>query len=287
MRVAIVGCGVMGRRHAATVAGDPHSRVVAAVDIVPERASAVVSEHGGVAAADVPREVDAVIVATPTATHAEVARPLLARGIPCLVEKPLAASSAMAQHLVGPRCFVGHIERFNPALVQAGTIAPRVVVGRRVAPPTGRSSDIDVVLDLMIHDLDLLIEWSGQAAWRVVDATGLGEGALDTASVQLRSEAGHFASLLASRVADKKERVLHCYEPGRYTRLDLVEGRCHQVYGTLKPPTTSIVHRDALAAQWAAFRAAVRGETRPWATSGEAGARAVQLAEHIQEAVRS
>ncbi|MEM6928797.1 MAG: Gfo/Idh/MocA family oxidoreductase [Myxococcota bacterium] len=287
--MALLGCGAMGQRHAATVDRDPEARLAVVVDIVEDRADALAHRFGAAVRTDVPAGIDAAIVATPTSTHVDVARPLLERGIPCLVEKPLASTVRAARDLDVERCFVGHIERFNPALVQAGALSPQVVVGRRVAPPTGRSSDVDVVLDLMIHDLDLLLHWGGAERWHVVDAKGVGvPGRVDTASVQLRSAGGRTASLLASRVASHRERVLHCYEPGRTTRLDLVAGTCVQTPEAPTGERTSAPRhepsRDALLAQWSAFRAAVAGDGVE-ATSSRAGLRAVQLAEDIREAV--
>ncbi len=269
----------MGRRHAATVARDPGARLAVTVDIVHDRAEALAREYGARAASEVPATVDVAIVATPTRTHAEVAAPLLARGVHCLVEKPLAPTVAAARDLAHERCFVGHVERFNPALVEAGPLSPQVVVGRRVAPPTGRGGDVDVVLDLMIHDLDLLLHWGGDEHWQVVDAKGIaGAGQVDTAAVQLRSDGGRTASLVASRVATSRERILQCYEPGRYTRLDLVHGTCHQLPPRAAAPPSAA--RDALGAQWAAFRSAL-------ATPSHAGLRAVQLAEAIREVLDS
>jgi len=276
LQVALVGCGAMGRRHAATVARDPGSRLAVAVDLVEDRAAAVARRYGAVASSTVPSQIDVAIVATPTDCHAQIAAPLLARGVACLVEKPLGPSVEVARGLADRRCFVGHVERFNPALIQAGPLSPRVVVGRRVAPPAGRSADIDVVLDLMIHDLDLLLLWGGDEAWSVVDAHGLA----DTATVRLRSSGGRTASLLASRVADVRERVLHCYSPGRFTQLDLVAGTCHHVPARRRHELNG---RDALGRQWAAFCRTVDGRGGPSAASSEAGLRAVQLAEQIRE----
>lgn len=288
LRVALVGCGHMGRRHAATIAADPHAQLAVAVDLRPERAAWVAEQFGARPDRIVPTEVDAVVVATPTACHAEVARPLLDRGVACLVEKPLAPTVAQARELADGRCFVGHIERFNPAIVAATDLAPQVVMGRRVAPPTGRSMDVDVVFDLMIHDLDLVLGWGGDERWQVLDATGLGRPLVDTATVRLRSSTGRTASLLASRVAEHRERVLHCYERGRYTRLDLARGVVEQWQGRQRTPRRiPETAEDALTAQWRAFRSAVSGAPNAVATSSEAGLRAVQLAENIQEALNA
>ena len=207
--VAVVGCGHMGARHAAVLARDPRCRLVSCVDILPERARELVSRFGGEASESVPSGVDAVIVATPTLTHEEVAAPLLERGLWCLVEKPLVPTPAAASRLLSPRLVVGHIERFNPAVRAAGVLRPRYLEARREAPPTGRSADIDVVLDLMIHDLDLLLHWCEPgASVEVVDAVGVGEP-VDTASVRLRTSDGLTATLVASRVAAKRARWVH------------------------------------------------------------------------------
>lgn len=272
----------MGARHARTVAADPDAELAVVVDLHPERAGALAAAHGGRAERHVPTEVDAVVVATPTTTHADVALPLLARRQWCLVEKPLAHSLAAARALSDPRCRVGHVERFNPALRAAGALRPRVVEGRRIAPPTGRGLDVDVILDLMIHDLDLVLAWSRDAEVAWVDATGVLHGrSVDTAAVRLRTTDGHTASLVASRVAADRQRVLHCWEPDRYTRLDLLSGVAVRGTERLRAPDA----RDALTCQWAAFAAAARGATAPGAAV-EDGLRAVALAERVMAEIR-
>ncbi|HHO53900.1 MAG TPA: Gfo/Idh/MocA family oxidoreductase [Deltaproteobacteria bacterium] len=284
LRIALVGCGRMGQRHAAVIAADPRCTLAITLDRIGERAEQVAERFGARRVDHVPQQIDAVVVATSTTSHGEVAGPLLARGLWCLVEKPLAHSSAVARALASPRCVVGHIERFNPAVRAAGQLSPRVVEARRTAPPTGRSADVDVVLDLMIHDLDLVLGWMAPGAtiaW--LDAVGVAVqgSAIDTASVRLRSSCGLTASLLASRVAEQRRRQVRCYAPGRYVELDLVSGRA-TIEGsehTLDDP------RDALTTQWQAFTSAVRG-VRPSAAPGEDGLAAVRLAEQIQSVIR-
>ncbi len=283
LRVAIVGCGVMGERHARTVAADPGVELAVLVDVHAERAAALAARFGGRVEATVPREVDVVVVATPTTTHADVAVGLLARRQWCLVEKPLAHSLEAARALVDPRCRVGHVERFNPAVRAAGPLSPQVVEGRRISPPTGRGLDVDVIFDLMIHDLDLVLAWTGDADVAWVDAAGVVHGtAVDTASVRLRTTNGLTASLVASRVAAERQRVLHCYEPGRCTRLDLLAGVA--VRGTERLPATD--PRDALRCQWDGFTAAARGERGASGAEGADGIRAVELAERIRAEIR-
>lgn len=276
--VAVVGCGHMGRHHARIVASHPECRLVASVDLVPERAAAIAAAWGGEARTDVP-DVDAVVIATPASTHAALAGPLLGRGCWVLVEKPLAVTAVDAVELASPRLGVGHVERFNPAIRAAGDLRPRYVEARRLSPPSERGRDVDVVMDLMVHDLDLVLAWTGGAvAW--FDAVGVAvDGPLvDTASVRLRTTCGVTATLVASRVADAPERTLRVFEPGRATTLDLRAGIAYRD-GPLAP-----AGGDALTAQWAAFVAAIRGDAAlPIGFSD--GRRVVALAERISAAI--
>lgn len=278
--VAVVGCGHMGRHHARIVAAHPECRLVAAVDLVPERAAEIAARWGAEARRDVP-DVDAIVIATPASTHAALAGPLLARGSWVLVEKPLAATAVDAHELASPRLGVGHVERFNPAIRAAGDLRPRYIEARRLSPPSDRGRDVDVVLDLMVHDLDLVLAWTcGAVAW--FDAVGVAvDGPLiDTASVRLRTTCGVTASLVASRVAGAPERTLRVFESGRATTLDLQAGIAFRD-GPLPP-----AGGDALTAQWAAFVGAIRGEgALPVGFSD--GRRVVALAERISAAIAS
>jgi UDP-N-acetylglucosamine 3-dehydrogenase len=279
LRVVLVGCGVMGARHARVISEDPGCELLT-VDLLPERAEALAARYGGRACPRVPAEVDAAVVATPTPSHVGVALPLLQRGLFCLVEKPLAASLEGARQLVGPRCATGHVERFNPAIRAAGPLRPQVLEGRRVAPPSGRGQD-DVILDLMIHDLDLWLQWLGpEPLWEHIEATGtVREGSTESARVVLQTTSGQRATLEASRVAEQRERVLHCFEPGRHTVLDLLQGQAQRDGVLLHSPDP----RDALTCQWDTFAAAARGE-RSLSTVAD-GLRAVELAQRIRQSL--
>jgi len=268
----------MGRHHARTIAACSRSELVAAVDLVPERAASVAELHGCRVSTEVPHDVDAVVVATPTSTHVDVAGPLLDAGMWCLVEKPLAPTAAAAAALPRERLVVGHSERFNPALRSVGALSPSWVEARRCAPPTGRSEDVDVVLDLMIHDLDLVLGWTrGTVDWLDVAGVRVLGDRVDAVSVRLRTSDGMTASLTASRVARDKERVLRVYEPGRYTEVDLLNGVARRAGRPIPKPD----ERDALTAQWDAFGERLRGKASVSA-GRKAGIEALELAERIR-----
>ena len=284
--VALVGCGHMGRLHARTVAQSQRTRLAAVVDIRPERARALAEQTGSEACPSVPDGVDAVVIATPTSTHVEVARPLLERGHWCLVEKPVADRVKAAEALDHHRLVVGHIERYNPAVRAAGCVAPRYIEARRVSPPTARGMDVDVVFDLMIHDLDLVLHWSGRGEREaeVVDAVGLvgPSGAWDVASVRLRVANDLTATLMASRVSRSRERSMHVFEPGRAIRLDLLTGQAFANGEMLGHDDRG----DALSAQWAAFTDMVEGRIHPTPDGREATG-TLRLAHRIVQAMRS
>lgn len=202
--VAVVGAGSMGRLHCKTVAAHPRARLVEVVDPDRGRAAGLAAEFGApVVSTDGPTsDAQLVIVATPTRTHVRVAQPLLDRWV--LVEKPLAGSVADAAALVHPRCLVGHSERFHPALRNL-TRTPHHVEVLREAPWTARGRDIDVVFDLMLHDLDLVRRWAAGEV-DVDDAGGRsGTDGLDVAWASIVWAGGH-ARLDASRVAARRWR---------------------------------------------------------------------------------
>jgi predicted dehydrogenase len=163
----------------------------------------------------------------------------------------------------------------------AGRLRPRYVEARRLSPPSGRSTDVDVILDLMIHDIDLILQWGeGEVEW--LDAVGVAVHGpyVDTASVRLRTSDGMTASLVASRVAQIPERTVRVFEPGRYTVLDLRAGQAVREGGALRAGDD----RDALTAQWDSFLGAMRGH-EPLVVDFAAGWRAVELAERIGAAI--
>lgn len=282
MRVALYGCGHMGRHHAR------HLRARPDVELV------VVDPAQGLDAD--PGEPDAIVVATPTASHAAVALPWLERGRWCLVEKPLAESLEEARTLAAhPRLRVGHVERFNPALAALRGQDLRFFVAERLSPWTGRGADVDVVSDLMVHDLDLWLGLLAEAGDHVVEvrANGLAvaSGQLDLVQARLESAQGRVATLTASRVSRGPSRRMRAFAPGRYWSLDLVTRQAAAATwgpeGLVEAPLPLPGH-DALGAQLAAFLAEVQGSAPPpgphVATGPEALA-AVELAERVRAAV--
>ncbi|MFH1464957.1 MAG: Gfo/Idh/MocA family oxidoreductase [Pseudomonadota bacterium] len=236
---------------------------------------------------------DFAVVAVPTSAHLEVALPLLEAGIPCLVEKPLAATVEQASRLVGfPHCLPGHVERFNPVFSVIGEVPVRYLQAERMAPPTGRDRDVDVVRDLMIHDLDLVL-WllGGQVTdLRTVGLTlpgwpGGEPGAIDIANVRLETAAGGVATLTASRVSRRSTRRMRLFTDDDYWSLDLGERRAERVRwssGELDASPVAVPSQDPLDAEHDALLAYVRG-VRAFPITAEDGLLALDLAERVAQ----
>jgi predicted dehydrogenase len=232
LKVAVVGVGHMGRNHARIYGELDGCELVGVVDKDLDRARQVAGQHGGQAVsrfADLTTSVDAASVAVPTVYHAEVAIPLLERGIAVLVEKPLAPDAVSARQLVeaarkhGCLLQVGHSERFNP-VVQAMLrmqVAPRFIETHRISPFTFRSADIGVVFDMMIHDIDIVLHLVRQREC-TIDAVGvavLGPYE-DVANARIRFAGEAVANLTASRLALKTERKIRVFCPTAYLSMD-------------------------------------------------------------------
>ncbi len=233
--VAVVGVGRMGRHHARTYKQMPGADLKAVVDFDHDRAQAVAGEYGCAAYGSVQEmleahpDVNAVTVAVPTRFHREAAEPLLERGIACLIEKPLAPTVDDAKALVdcaekhNAVLQVGHTERFNPALraAKALNFNARFMQAQRVSPMTFRSLDVGVVMDMMIHDLDIILMLAGSPI-KTVEATGvavLGEHE-DIADARITFENGCVANITASRMAMGTQRTLGVFSDSGYISLD-------------------------------------------------------------------
>ena len=260
VRTAVIGVGYLGRFHAQKYATLPQSRLVAVVDADPAARDRVAAEVGCRAVADfreILGEVDAVSIATPTPAHYAIARECLERGVHVLVEKPVTETLDEARSLIevaartGRILQVGHLERFNPAIrALEGTLGtPRFVESHRLAPFKERGTDVNVVLDLMIHDIDL-IQSLVRAPITSIDAVGTSvfSAGLDIANARIRYANGCVANTTASRISMKMERKLR-HLPGRRLRLDrpAAEGahRRAQAAGGFGRGARAGVHRGA------------------------------------------
>ena len=232
LRVGVIGTGALGRHHVRILSELPGARLVGLYDRDPEVASRVAGEYGARVFADLESlavEVEAVVLAAPTVEHARLGVPLLERGIHLMVEKPIAATLAEADRLIaaaegaGRVLAVGHVEFHNPAVqaLLAQRTPPRFLEVQRLGVFSPRSLDIDVVLDLMIHDLQVLHALD-PAPVREVRATGINvmSPRIDIANVRIELESGCVANLTASRVSAEKVRKLRVFLPDCYLSLD-------------------------------------------------------------------
>jgi predicted dehydrogenase len=306
LRCAVVGAGYLGRFHAQKYAAIPDCELVGIADPSAEARSRVAAELG-VAGYEDHREllgkVDAVSVATPTALHHAVARDFLAAGAHVLVEKPITATAAQARELIALAASrrvvlqVGHLERFNPVIVAvAGELErPRFVESNRLAPFKPRGTDVSVVLDLMIHDIDL-VEHMVRSPIASIDAVGapVFTDEIDIANARIRFENGCVADVTASRISLKAERKLRVFQADAYLSIDLQQKlltivRKPAAIAEGEIPKVDLEERsfeqgDALLDEIRAFVGAVRQGTRP-VVSGEDGLRALETATRIAELV--
>ena len=302
LRVGVVGVGHLGRHHARILAERPDVELVAVADIDAARARTVAGRSGCRAesrAAALMEHVDAVMVAVPTEAHREVAEPFLERGIPVLVEKPIAASLTDADALVaaasaaGTLLAVGHTERYNPAVAVARPLitAPRFIEVHRLAQFPDRSLDVDVVFDVMIHDLDLVLDLCG-AAPAAIEAVGVPvlSERVDIASVRIRFDNGCIANLTASRISRERVRKLRFFQKDALVAIDCAAQQV-DAWRVTRPAggapaiaggALDVPPGEPLALELADFVQAVRTGGRP-AVDGPAGCRALALAQQVAD----
>jgi predicted dehydrogenase len=303
VRVGVVGVGALGQHHTRVYAALPGARLAGVYDIDRSRAAEVAGRHGTRVfehLRDLLDEVDAVSVAVPTVDHHRVARVLLDAGKDVLVEKPMTTTVGEAEDLIRLAAErqavlqVGHIERFNPAVdVLKATVArPRFIEVHRLGSFSPRSLDIDVVLDLMIHDLDIVLTLDGSEAVQV-DAVGVPvlTPRVDIANVRLRFASGLIANLTASRVSAEKVRKFRVFSPRTYISVDFAR-REAQVYRLtdgeggpeIKVEQTAAPDEEPLRRQLAAFVECAVSRGTP-VVSGADGLRALRLAHVILDRI--
>jgi len=307
IRVGVIGVGSLGQHHARVYASLPEAELVGVVDALPERAEEVAARFGTNAFSDYTElfgRVDAVNIAAPTTLHAEIGVRCLKEGIHVLAEKPIAHTLEAADQLIraarenGRILQIGHLERFNPAVVALREIVtrPRFFEAHRMGLFSPRSLDVDVILDLMIHDLDIISLLTPSAVEKIT-AVGIAilSSRIDIANARIQFADGCVANITASRVSMEKIRKLRLFQKQEYisldyTRQDLAVFSLKQNAGMSIP---EIVNRkiepekkEPLLLELTSFLEAVRGE-HPAACGGDEGRRALGLAMQIRDQAES
>jgi predicted dehydrogenase len=306
LRVAVIGVGHLGKHHARILSTLDGASLVAVVDKLPERAAEIAAAHGTRALTDSREllgEVDAVSVAVPTELHREIALPFLERGIAVLVEKPMARSLAEADEMIaaarasGATLAVGHTERYNPAVAAVLPLvtSPRFIEVHRLGVFPERSLDIDVVFDLMIHDLDVILSLV-RSEVTSVEAVGVPvlTPRYDIANARLRFASGCIANVTASRISKDRVRKIRFFQPDAYLSIDYaaqeVEGwrlvKRDGARPAIQGGPIPVVRDEPLRLELADFVRASRERGAP-VVDATAGRRALELATIIAEKMES
>jgi predicted dehydrogenase len=308
LKCAVVGVGYLGKFHAQKYAALPDCELVAVVDSNPANAKAVAAQHHTRALADYREllgKVDAVSIVTPTTLHFEVARDFLESGVHVLVEKPITATVEEADELIriaqanNLRLMVGHLERFNAALLGLDLTndKPLFIESHRLAPFNPRANDVSVVLDLMIHDIDIILAVVDSEVERI-DAKGVAVLTNDTdiANARITFKSGCVANITSSRASLKVERKMRMFMPNSYVSVDF-QNRALACYRKgereMFPGVPEIIgeestfeNGDALMEEIKHFVACIRSGKEPL-VSGQAGRRALATAIEITRLLRS
>jgi predicted dehydrogenase len=302
LKVAVVGAGHMGRYHAEKFAARTDCRLVGVVDADPARAEALAARLGCSSFSsykEILNAADAAVVAVPTERHHEIASACLAAGLHVLVEKPIAVDLEQSDALIalarakGRVLQVGHVERYNAAF---GALCERMqrplfIDAERLSGFKRRGADVDVILDLMIHDLDLCLALA-KAEVREVSACGFRvlTSEIDIATAHLEFADGCVANLTASRVSQAPVRKLRVFQPGVYVSADLQAGKLRyvrQTDGRIEELEENHSGADALASQAETFIRTIEGKAASGsAVDGEGGRRALGLALEVGRLVR-
>jgi predicted dehydrogenase len=304
LRIAVIGVGHLGKHHARILASLPGAELVAVVDTNRARADEIAAAHGtqpAYDARDLIGRVDAVTVAVPTERHLEIALPFLESRVPVLVEKPMARSLAEADEMIaaaakaGVALAVGQTERFNPAVTAARPLLvdPRFIEVHRLGTFPERSLDIDVVFDLMIHDLDVVLSIV-RSEVESIEAVGVPvlTPRVDIANARVRFANGCIANLTASRISRDRVRKIRFFQPASYLSIDYaaqkVEAwRLEKSKGSAPMPSIEggdliVRNEEPLKLELADFVDAVVSRRAPTVT-GEQGRRALAVAQAITD----
>ena len=303
LKTAVIGIGYLGRFHAQKYSGITDSELIGVVDVDPESAQNIADELEVPFYTDyheVLDKADAVSIVVPTVLHYETAKAFLKNGVHVLLEKPFAANIGEAEELeqlsrdMNVRLQIGHLERFNPVFTEFQQLIdqPKFIENIRIAPFPKRGTDVDVILDLMIHDIDLVMAVVGEYP-ESVEGTGVNiiTSTTDLANARLRFPSGCIADLTASRVSDKAERKMRIFQSGLYLSLDYGTGQARKLQvdpeavpdpDTLRPESYQLEKGDALLAEIESFISVVREGKKPKVT-GQDGLNAMRVAWQIKE----
>jgi predicted dehydrogenase len=300
IQVGVIGVGHLGEYHVQKYKAMDQVELVGVMDINPQRASEIARRYNTTAFPshqELLRHVNGVSVAVPTECHFDIARDVMAHGVHLLIEKPITLSLAHADQLIamgeerGLVFQVGHVERFNPAVIKMEALLTRPIFieSHRLSLFTTRGTDVDVVLDLMIHDLDIILHIVPSEI-KEVHAVGMPviTGKTDIANVRIIFANGTVANLTANRVSNSQLRKIRIFQPEAYLSVDCLKREISvtRLNGNLKnsknhPQITSNKMKypdsDPLATQISAFVEAVKAESTPVVT-GQDGRRALNLA---------
>ena len=307
IRCAVIGVGHLGKFHTEKYAQLPEADLIAVIDQDLARVQQLAEQYQCQALTDYTKligQVDAVSIVTPTQTHFTIAKFFLEHGVHCLIEKPITTTVAEAEELIKiakqHHCLiqVGHLERFNSAIVALQDIltTPRFIESHRIAPFTPRGADVNVVLDLMIHDIDL-IRFLVDSPVRSIAANGapILTNEIDIANARIEFENGCVANVTASRAGMKQERTMRIFQSDAYISVDLQQKTC-SIYRKgnkeifpgipdINKETETFPQSDAILAEIAAFIHSIQTQT-PSSVPGEAGKEALEIAARITDIVQ-
>ncbi len=300
LKLCVIGLGHMGRIHADKLKEMEGVTLCGLIDADHASLAEASKKHTAPQFKDHRQALpfaDAALIATPTETHYAIARDCLERGIHVFMEKPITATTREAEELITLArakklvLQVGHLERFSPAFAKALRYIkdPMFIEAQRISMFTGRSTDIDVIMDLMIHDIDLVLSIAGGKVTDVrAQGTPVLTGKIDIANARIEFESGCVANLTASRASKKKERTFKIFQKDRYFVLDLLRGKMTAVFrdnkGGVQLEEYQAEQIDPVKDELREFVHAIEEKRKP-RVEGEHGLRALILANLIRESI--
>lgn len=305
IKVGVIGVGYLGRFHALIYSKMPQVELIGIVDVNIERAQVVAQEAGCQVfskADDLLGKIDAVSIVVPTTAHLEIAKPFLEHGVHTLLEKPIASTSEEGKQIVqlaeaGKALLqIGHLERFNPGIVALAQRInqPRFIEAQRLSNFVGRAADVDVIVDLMIHDIDIILSLVSAP---IVSVSAIGAAVLtqhvDIANARLEFANGAVANVIASRVSEHKLRRIRVFQPQVYMSLDMEQQKLEiavpkahseRPWPDIHREQINILPIKPLDAEIAAFIDAIHTHKKP-IVDGSVGLQALDVALRVREKI--